>query len=663
MFRPEEMTRAVIVGSIDSLETTIRCLYDLDVLHLIDFTSQDEDFKLGQPLPSASDASQKLLKLRAVIRALGVEEHRPERQHGVAEINKKLEQALVTLDVSTTGKVEARQRITSLLRERENDIKTIEPFQAFGIPIENYDGYDTITCFAGVCKTDPEGALRAKFPQSEIFVNRRKGDTVVALFVPNGDKLEASRILAAHGFQDVKMPKLKGNIQTVVEKLSAEKSSLEKDLQRVDAELEALRSKFADLILASEEHLSIEVLKAETPLRIATSANSFVIDGWVLKSRFDEIKTALDTMCCGLAFIERIPPEKDEAPPVKLKNPKPAKPFELFMSLLSTPKYDEVDPTVVLFITFPVFFGFMIGDLGFGLALAFVGAFLWLKVKGIPELRTLGAIVLAGGVMASIFGLFVFAEAFGVPFHPPPEAPEEYSWESVGDIPIHPMIEKMYGVTEMLAISIVAGWVHLTLGYTFGFVNTYGHNKKHAAGKISWLVILLGLFIELMTIAGTATVTSEFVNSTIFSPIADLQFLMIGIEVSSVSLVLIIAGVIGLVFTEGAIALTEVLGVFTNLMSYMRLAALAIGKGAVALAFNTMFFPLIFEGGNIAVAIIAVIILVLAQTFIVFLLGAFSAGIQAIRLNYVEFFLKFFEGGGTDFSPLGYRRKYSVEAK
>jgi V/A-type H+-transporting ATPase subunit I len=663
MFRPEEMTRAVIVGSIDSLETTVRCLYELDVLHLIDFTSQDEEFKLGQPLPNASEASQKLLKLRSVIRALGIEEHRPESKFKVAEVNKRLEQALVTLDVSTSGKVEARQKITSLIRDRENDIRTIEPFRSFGIPIENYEGYDSISVFTGICRSDPEEAFVGKFPQSEIFVNRRKADFVVAAYVPNGDRLEASRVLASSGFQELRMPKLKGHIDAVIDKLAAEKSSFEKDLERIDAELEVLRSKFADFILASEEHLAIEVLKAETPLRIATSANSFVIDGWILKTRVDDVRAALENRCCGLTYLEAVPPEKNEDPPVKLKNPKPAKPFELFMSLLSTPKYDEVDPTVILSITFPVFFGFMIGDLGFGLALAFVGAFLWLRVKSIPDLRTLGAIVLAGGIMASLFGLFVFAEAFGVPFHPPPEAPEEHSWESVADIPIHPMIEKMYGVTEMLAISIVAGWIHLTLGYVFGFVNTYRHSRKHAIGKIAWLVILLGLFIELMTIAGNATVTSEFVNSTIFSPFTSLQFLVIGIEVSSVALGLIIAGVVGLVFTEGVIALTEVLGVFTNLMSYMRLAALAIGKGAVALAFNTMFFPLIFEGHSIAIAIVAVIILVLAQTFIVFLLGAFSAGIQAIRLNYVEFFLKFFEGGGTEFSPLGYRRKYSIEAE
>jgi V/A-type H+-transporting ATPase subunit I len=126
---------------------------------------------------------------------------------------------------------------------------------------------------------------------------------------------------------------------------------------------------------------------------------------------------------------------------------------------------------------------------------------------------------------------------------------------------------------------------------------------------------------------------------------------------------MIVGGVIALPITEGMIAMTEVLGLFTNIMSYMRLAALATGKGAVAMAFNTMFFPLIFESGNIALIVLGAIMLFIAQTFFVFILGSLSAGIQAIRLNYVEFFLKFFEGGGTDFSPLKYERKYTVATK
>ena len=663
MLRPEEMTRAVVVGSMDSLDSTIVCLYELGVLHLIDFTKQDEEFKLGQPLPGASDTSQKLLKLRAMIRSLEIEEHKPGRKLPVTDIRRELEQALVTLDLNTSSKTEARQKIQSLVREKDSEIKALEPFQSFRIPVEDYDGYDSIASFVGLCKEDPKADLGGRIRHFELFKNQRKSDIAIALFVQNDEKLEATRILSNYGFQEVKLPKLKGDSNEIIAKHRSEIKELEADLRRIEQELDGIRKRFADFIIASEEHLAIQVLKAETPLRIATSANSFVMDGWIPTSMMDEVKTALDSMCCGLAFVEPVTAENGEEPPVKLKNPKPVRPFEFFMGLLSTPRYDEVDPTIVLFITFPIFFGFMVGDFGFGVGLVIGGALIRFKFKDNADLRKLGTIILAGGIMASLFGLLVFAEAFGIPFHPPAAAPDEDSWESVANIPIHPLLDKMHDITEMLAISLFAGWLHLNLGFIFGFMNNYRHNKKHAVAKVAWLLVLFGIFIELMTIAGDATATSRFINSTILSPVPDATFMAAGVRASLPALILIGVGVIALPVTEGPIALTEVLGLFTNIMSYMRLAALAVGKGAVALAFNTMFFPLIFDSGNIAIAAIGLIVLVMAQIFFVFILGALSSGIQAIRLNYVEFFLKFFEGGGTDFSPLAYERKYSLATK
>ncbi len=659
MLRPEEMTRVVVVGSIDSLDATIECLYELGVLHLIDFTKQDAEFKIGQPLPKASDASQKLLKLRSMIRTLEIEDHKPGRKLVIGDINKKLEQALVTLDLNTGSKAETRQKIQSLIREKEGEIRALTPFRGFGIPVEGFEGYDNISCFAGTCRTDPSSAIQSSVKDIEVFKQPRKSDVVVAVFARNEDKAAVAKILTYYNFQEIKLPKLKGKADEIISSNLAQIKDLESDLKRIEGDIESIRKQFADFIVSSEEHLAIEVLKAETPLRIATSANSFLIDGWIPDSKVEDIRVGLDALCCGLAFVETVSPEKEEEPPVKLKNPKPVRPFEFFINLVSTPKYEEIDPTLVLFITFPLFFGFMVGDLGFGLGLAALGAVMRLKLKGHPDLYKLGAIVLVGGLLASIFGLFVFAEAFGVPFHPPAQAADEHSWEAVANIPIHPLIDKMHDTKEMLAISFLAGWLHLTLGLVFGFVNNYHHSKKHAIAKIAWMMILLGLFEEIMVVAGNATVTSRFVNSTIFSVLPDSTMMLAGIKLSIPALVFILLGVGTLPVTEGPLALTEVVGMFSNLVSYARIAALAVGKGAMALAFNSMLFPLIFESGNIGIAIAGALALFVTQMFFVFFLGSLSAGIQAIRLNYVEFFLKFFEGGGTDFAPLSYERKYS----
>jgi V/A-type H+-transporting ATPase subunit I len=662
MLRPEEMTRVVIVGSIDGIDDTIECLYETGALHLIDFTKQDEDFKLGRPLSRASDASQKLVKLRSMIRSLDLEDLEPEKKFSAHEIEAKLEQAIVTLDLNTSGKVESRQRIQALIREREGEVSALSPISSFGIPVEDYDGFETIAPIVGVCKEDPEEELSAKLPDLELFSKAGKGSFVVAVFVLNEEKQTAMKVLSAHGFSELKIPKLKGYPEAIIAKNLAEIKDLQADLSRIDADLNKIKKNFADFIIASEENLSIEVLKAETPLRMAESENSFVIDGWVPRSSVEQLQGALEGRCCGAAYIEAISPEKEEEPPVKLKNAAPVKPFEMLVSVVSTPKYDEIDPSIVMFIVFPLFFGFMLGDLGFGAALIAAGLLTRWKFKDSPSIKQFGTIVLAGGLSAAVFGVFVYGEAFGVPFHPPPASLDEASWASIVNIPLTPLIHKLSDIKEMLAISIVAGWAHLTLGLLFGFSNKYHHNKKHALGKIAWILLLFGIFYEMMAVAKNATNTSQFMNSTLFSVFPTITTSIIGTTVSIPAVVFAIIGIVALPFTEGPLALSEILSMFSNLVSYARLAALAVGKGAMALAFNTMLFPIVF-GPNIILAIVGAVALGFTLLFFVFFLGSLSVGIQAVRLNYVEFFLKFFEGGGTDFNPLRYLREHTTASR
>lgn len=662
MLRPEEMTRVVIAGSIDGIDDAVECLYETGALHLIDFTAQDEEFKLGRPLARASDSSQKLVKLRSMIRSLGIEDFKPDRKIRVKEVKARLDQALLTLELNTSGKVESRQRIQSLMREKEGEIEALTPVRALGIPVENYDGYDNISSFVGLCKVDPQSALRAKIADFEIFKEARRGSVVVAVFVRNEDRQKVLKALSECGFSELKLPPLKGYPDEIITRNLAEIRDLESDLSRVDADLESIRKSFADFIVASEEDLAIEVLKAETPLRIAESANSFVIDGWVPKSAVKSLDVALGQRCCDRAFMEVVASEKGEEPPVKLKNAKPVKPFELLVSVVSTPKYEEVDPSIVMFIVFPLFFGFMLGDLGFGSGLVAAGLLTRWKFKDSPAIRQFGSIVLAGGLAAAVFGLFVYGEVFGVPFHPMPTAPDEASWQSIVNIPLTPMLHKLTDTKELLALSIVAGWTHLTLGLVFGFVNSYPHGKKHALGKLAWILLLFGIFEEIMAVAKNATTTSHFFNSTLFALIPNITTSVIGTTVSVPAVVFAIIGIAALPFTEGPIALSEVLSMFSNLVSYARLAALAVGKGAMTLAFNTMLFPIVF-GPSLPLAIVGAIALGFTLLFFVFFLGSLSVGIQAVRLNYVEFFLKFFEGGGTEFSPLSYFRKHTVRTE
>jgi V/A-type H+-transporting ATPase subunit I len=134
----------------------------------------------------------------------------------------------------------------------------------------------------------------------------------------------------------------------------------------------------------------------------------------------------------------------------------------------------------------------------------------------------------------------------------------------------------------------------------------------------------------------------------------------IGILVPYASVALLGLGTALAVACEGGMAAMEVLGVLSNILSYTRLAAIGVAKAAMALAFNILLIPLVISG-NIGYVVAGWFLLVLSH-MLVFVLGGLSSGIQALRLNLVEFFMKFYKGGGTKFNPFGYLRRYTQDS-
>ncbi len=121
--------------------------------------------------------------------------------------------------------------------------------------------------------------------------------------------------------------------------------------------------------MQTDEHLSIETQKSEAPLKFATSVNAFIIDGWVPSNKFDEIEAELQKSTGGKVYLTRISEEVDEKEiPIELENPVAAKPFELLINTFATPRYQEIDPSLFLFITYPLFYALMLGDVGYGLS-------------------------------------------------------------------------------------------------------------------------------------------------------------------------------------------------------------------------------------------------------------------------------------------------------
>jgi V/A-type H+-transporting ATPase subunit I len=315
----------------------------------------------------------------------------------------------------------------------------------------------------------------------------------------------------------------------------------------------------------------------------------------------------------------------------------------------------------------------MVGDIGYGILLILFGVLFMKLFKDSEGFSNIGWYIIIAGVFSIIFGLFVFGDMFGLPFLPPiHEAGETaYSWSGLLGIhiPIPSVIHKMesLGMTQLLVISIFAGYLHLGLGLLIGFIVERKHDWKHAVTKVGLLCILTALALLIFVMADWTIgqwlkpLKSSTVAPLLWTyliPLVKTGFSFGGLLVPYISLLLGIVGVVIIVILTGGFGLVEVLEVTSHLMSYTRLAAICVAKAAMAFAFNMIGLGLILSG-NIVIGILGIILLVFMQ-LMVFALGALSSGIQAVRLHYVEFFMKFYKGEGVPFNPFRYKRKYTT---
>lgn len=665
MLLPEQMAKVLIVGSKDHLERTVDLLYESRVVHLVDFPSDKEGFTLGSPLPVASKASERLLRLRAIEKDLDIKEPKVPEPLSAERIRKEIDSAIVSLDSETLDVVGSKAKIEERLSELDQQKRDLRPFASLPLDLELYHDFRSLTVFVGHVRADPSGVLQESLDQFEALT--AQDGKLIAVFVQRSEADEAQRILMQYGFSEVSVPRGTGKPVEILNNIQKEESILRKSLEEVQATLGKLREKHAAFVLASDEELSIEVEKAEMPLRAGVTAHSFVIDAWVPSENLDKLREDFNAKVGDGVYIEllevkgRKDAEEDAEEiglgdvPTKESNPRPLNLFNHLVELVSTPRYNEIDPTSLVFIFFPIFFGLMVGDVGYGIPFVILG-YVGLRRCKSDEWRTISTALFFGGIMTLIFGFILFGEALGMHFAPSPYG--ELTWSSLLGIDIPHKIDlglfsipigmfsKLHDVKILLYISVWIGIVHLFTAFGLGFANVaMRRGLKHAfLEKFSWILILTGgAFLLLLMV--DALILGKPLIMTDLRMLAGAGLVIIGM-------------VIGLK-GEGAKLILELPGLMSNVVSYTRLTAIGMSKAGLALAFNSISIEMIAPGGGIMI-VLALLVFIVGHLMI-FILAIISAGLQGIRLQYVEFFMKFYEGGGSKFSPLRIRRKYTTE--
>ncbi len=682
MFLPESMSRIVIVGANSCIDQTTEVLYDLENIHLIDHTvDADEGFTLGTPRPYSPLTAERLLKVRGMEKDLGVNKHTKTQPISESEIRSQISSDSVEIIEKEVRAVldkrnDLNQRITDLNAKK----KSLELLARLPIDLEMYSGYKSIFSMVGTVEKDPTQAL-SRLGEVYVSLDKKEGN-VAAVFVRNNDRAEAQMILSEHGFSEIAVPAGTGTVKAALDATNNELDTLNKELEVVEKETEVLFEKHKHFLRASDEELSADAEKGTLPIRIATTKYTFVIDAWVPTPEAEKVKETIESKVSG-TYVEieelrgRRQKESDEAEdrfktaPTKMRHGKVTKLFEYPTKMMSIPKYNEVDPTVLIAIFLPLFFGFMVGDVGYAIPFIILGAY-GLKFAKNPDWRAIATVLFFGGIWAFIFGFFFFGEALGMHFVGEiEEGAVTYTWASLFGLDnLHHFFEGFlingHGVGKidaefvgmLLRLSVYVGIVHLAIGYIIAIYNkTVQHGFKHAflekGGQfILFLgVVVLGYALGFNMIMGTLE-GDEFMT------------------ILGVAIVLLVIGCAILAKSEGAMQiLVELPDTFGIILSYTRLVAIGMSKAGMALAFNYIAIGMIagidpLEGGSagILMVIIGFLIFCVLQLMI-WTLAILSGGLHALRLQLVEFMIRFYEGDGTEFNPLKIKRIKTISNK
>lgn len=447
----------------------------------------------------------------------------------------------------------------------------------------------------------------------EIITPRASDGSLIALITL--EKEAADRVRKALGEQHVPELHTPASLEAVPfpEKsafLNDRAAAASAEIASIDARRSEFARRWGAIYSGVRNWLEARLSLLKNIPHLQQSSMCFFIHGWTQEEDLSRLEKEAEKRFAGEVVVVRkdiLEQDLDQVP-VTLRNPPFFRPFELFARLLPLPRYATIDPTPFLAIGFPLFFGMILGDVGYGSVLLLVALALIRRHRS-GDLRDAGKIMMICSCNAIVFGI-LYGECFG-----------DWGAHLLGLDRVY-LVERRHAIVPMLFLAVSIGLAHTVLGLLLGVVTALRRRTgKEALFKAVNVAIILCLAVLILSLV-------EIVPKLLAVPLA-------------LSMLLLIPA---LIFSGGLLAPLELMKNVGNIVSYARIMAIGLASVLLARVANS------FAGmtGNI----VAGILLALLFHAINLVLGVFSPAIHALRLHYVEFYSKFMIPGGRKFEPL-----------